>query len=437
MNFLKDTTECLKSELDLFMMPPLNTSIEQGQFEAIIPTVNQDKSIQFSYIGTDEYIDLSKCFIDLTARIYKADGLNKVNLETADAVGPINNFFHSAISQIEIKLNNTIIENTNTTYPYKAYLSDLLNYNQDAKESYLQSTLFVKDRAGFMNNLAQTKTENNTKTEGNDGFWERKKMINGGSVNMCGRLHCDIFNSDRYLLNKVNITITVKFSSPDFCLLWSEDNKKYGFHMETMVLMLRKVKISPAVANAHNNTLMKSLACYPIKRTSVNDFSIDTVGKKFATTILDGKIPSRLVLGLVTNSAFMGNRKENPFNFEHFNMTKLSLKCNGVLSPYKEPLEFDFEKNNYMSGFRTLFDGIDNSERGNNISRYDYANGFTLFAFDFTPDMCSSDHFNLEKTGSITVAIEFSKAVNKSLTLIVFSEYDDIIYIDKNRQVIN
>ena len=229
MNFLKDTTECLKSELDLFMMPPLNTSIEQGQFEAIIPTVNQDKSIQFSYIGTDEYIDLSKCFIDLTARIYKADGLNKVNLETADVVGPINNFFHSAISQIEIKLNNTIIENTNTTYPYKAYLSDLLNYNQDAKESYLQSTLFVKDRAGYMNNLAQTKTENNTKTEGNDGFWERKKMINGGSVNMCGRLHCDIFNSDRYLLNKVNITITVKFSSPDFCLLWSEDTKKYGF----------------------------------------------------------------------------------------------------------------------------------------------------------------------------------------------------------------
>ena len=90
-----------------------------------------------------------------------------------------------------------------------------------------------------------------------------------------------------------------------------------------------------------------------------------------------------------------------------------------------------------MSGFRTLFDGIDNSERGNNISRYDYANGYTLFAFDFTPDMCSSDHFNLEKTGSITVAIEFNKPVNKSLTLLVFSEYDDIIYIDKTRQVVN
>jgi hypothetical protein len=445
MNYLKDTAECIKSELDIFLMPPLNVSIEQGQFEKIKPTINEDETIEFNYIGTDEYIDLTKCYVDLRAQVYKVNNNDAVraNLEKSDTVGPVNNFFHSLFSQIEVKLNNTSVENTNTTYPYKAYLTDLLNYSQDAKESLLQSTLFVKDRAGYMNNInANVKTEKKDNQdvkvpqECNTGFWQRKEYLKDGIVNLCGRLHCDIFNSDRYLLNKVNINIMLKKSSNAFCLLWMNDNTTYQVSINKIALYLRKVTVSPSVANAHNNALMKSLASYPIKRTRVSKHSIGTAsGQTISETIYQGVLPTRVVLGMVANKAFIGNNLENPFNFQHFNISKLELKCSGALSPYKEALEFDFDKNVYMSGFRTLFDGIDKSESGNNISRHDYANGYTLFAFDFTPDMCSSNHFNIQRTGSLTVDMAFSQVPSSAITLIVYYEFDDIIYFDKNRQV--
>jgi hypothetical protein len=443
MNFPKNTAECIKSELDLFLLPPLNTSIEQGQFEIIKPVISKDDNIEFNYIGTEEYVDLSKCYIDLTAQVYKVNtNGNKPLLEAADTVGPINNFFHSLFSQIEVKLNNTSVENTNNTYPYKAYLTDLLNYSQDAKESYLQSSLFFKDTAKLMNNInapIKKETKDNTTIdvaqEYNSGFWQRKKILNDGTINLCSRLHCDIFNSDRYLLNKVNINIELKKASDKFCLMWGNDRTEYTVDISSINLYLRKVKISPAVANAHNNTLSKSLACYPIKRTKVAKYSIDTTGQSVSENIYQGVLPSRVLIGMVTNKAFIGNNGENPFNFQHFNISSLNLKCNGALAPYKDELKFDFDKNKYMSGFRTLFDGIDKSETGNNISRTDYPNGYTLFAFDFTPDMCSSDHFNLQRTGSIEVDITFKSEIKEAITLIVYFEFDDIIYIDRNRQV--
>ena len=443
MNYLKNSPECIKSELDVFLMPPLNTSIEQGQFESIKPIINKDGTIEFNVVGTEDYIDLSKCYVDLTAKVYKVtDSSNQPRLEAADTVGPINNFFHSLFSQIEVKLNNTSVENTNTTYPYKAYLTDLLNYNQDAKESFLQSTLFVKDTAGQMNNInapVKRETVNNTAVERaqdhNAGFWGRKQFLKNGTVNMCGRLHCDIFNSDRYLLNKININIQMKESSDAFALMWANDQTQYKIDITKINFIVRRVKVSPALANAHNNTLMKSLACYPIKRTKVSKHSISTTGQSFSETIYQGVLPSRVVIGMVSNRAFIGNNLENPFNFQHFNLTKLSLCSSGVLSPYKEAFEFDFNNNNYMSGFRTLFDGIDKAETGNNISRTDYPNGYALFAFDFTPDMCSSHHFNLQRTGSLSIDMGFSQELTTAITLLVYYEFDDIIYIDKYRQV--
>ena len=308
---------------------------------------------------------------------------------------------HSLFSQIEVKLNNKSIENSNTTYAYKSYISDLLNYNVDAKESILQSALFVKDRAGYMNNIDNPiKTENigtNTKTslvETNNGFWQRKQMLNGGTVQMSGRLNCDIFNSQRYLLNMIDLNLTLTKSSPSFCLMYNGSNT-YNIEITNISLIMRKVSISPSVMNAHNLALRKSFTCYPIKKTIVSPHTISTTALTWSQSIHSGILPSRVVLGMVTNKAFVGDNRENPFNFQHFNIKTVHLKCNGGLSPYKEPIKINISNNEYISGFKTLQEGIDKSELGNNISRFDYTNGYTLFAFDFTPDSCSSEHFNI------------------------------------------
>jgi hypothetical protein len=101
-----------------------------------------------------------------------------------------------------------------------------------------------------------------------------------------------------------------------------------------------------------------------------------------------------------------------------------------------EAIKFDINNNEYISGFRTLTLGVDKSELGNNISRTDYKNGYTLFAYDFTPDLCSSEHFNIQKTGNLNLVIGFEKKLPEAVTLIAYFEFDDVIYIDSNRQVV-
>ena len=58
---------------------------------------------------TPDYIDLSKCYIKFKLKITKANG---TDLEDKKVI-PVNNFLHSMIKQMSIKLNNTLVTQQN------------------------------------------------------------------------------------------------------------------------------------------------------------------------------------------------------------------------------------------------------------------------------------------------------------------------------------
>ena len=159
MKTFQDSTVCIKSELDLFMTPSTNTSITSGGWFEINPTssLSIGTPIEFRYEGSsNHYLQLSKTSLYLQVSVLK----DKTRVTTDIQVAPVNNFMHSLFSQIELSFNGQSFENSNNVYPYKAYLTDLLNYGQDSKNSYLQSSLFYKDDAGQHDNITFLKTEN-------------------------------------------------------------------------------------------------------------------------------------------------------------------------------------------------------------------------------------------------------------------------------------
>ena len=81
----------------------------------------------------------------------------------------------------------------------------------------------------------------------------------------------------------------------------------------------------------------------------------------------------------------------------------------------------------------SLFKNI--REAGNDISYDEYKNGNTLFAFDLTPDLCSSEHYSLLKDGSLDLDVVLESS-NTSKTMIFYLEFDNIIEITKERQVL-
>lgn len=184
--------ECTKSELDLFSVPPTQTSMEQGSWVEYHPltTVSDGSPIEFDISGSGEdYIDFANTMLYVKAKLTAADG---TALADDAAVGPVNLFLHSLFSQVDISLNGTLITASTNTYPYRAMLETLLSYGEDAKKSQLTSALFYKDQADRMDSVD---FDDNAV---NEGLFKRRALaVESRTFDMMGRLHADIFFQDR------------------------------------------------------------------------------------------------------------------------------------------------------------------------------------------------------------------------------------------------
>lgn len=99
----------------------------------------------------------------------------------------------------------------------------------------------------------------------------------------------------------------------------------------------------------------------------------------------------------------------------------------------------DFDRDLYIPCYNALFNatGILRNNSGIAISREDYPNGFCLIPFDLTPDISAHEkHWNIPKTGSLGIDLRFAEPLNSTVTVIIFAEFDNLIEIDKDRNVI-
>ena len=62
--------------------------------------------------------------------------------------------------------------------------------------------------------------------------------------------------------------------------------------------------------------------------------------------------------------------------------------------------------------------------------------GYTLYAFDLTADFREDDHFNLVKLGNVRLVLKFADAVAETVTVITFAEFDNVIELDRDRDVL-
>lgn len=265
---------------------------------------------------------------------------------------------------------------------------------------------------------------------------------NGQTVDLMGHLHCDVFNQSKFLINGVELRVRLVRSKDAFCLLDFSADGNFHVRIKEATLIVRRAKISPGVLLAHANALSKTTAKYPITRVEVKAFTMHRgiIGDTLDNVVL-GQLPKRVIIGFVSNRAFNGNRQLNPFNFRHFSLNFLSLYVDGVQVPSR-PLQPRFVGNNaqYIEAFHTLFSGtgIHFLNEGLDVNRETYANGYCLFAFDLTPDLSAhyDTHWNLVRTGSLRVEVRFTEALTETVNAVVFLEYDNVLEIDANRQVI-
>ena len=287
--------ECTKSELDLFSVPPTQTTIESGAFVEFRPisTLTDGAPIEFDVTSSgDDYIDFANSYLHVKAKTVRANG---ANLEAADTVGPVNNLLHSLFSQVDVSLNGTLITNSSNTYPYRSYLENLLSYGPAAKSSQLTSELFYKDEAGKMdkpNPLEANDADKNKGLAKRAAFTTRSR-----EVGLVGRIH--VVFQNRYMLNEVNTKIKLTRSKDAFCLMAVGD-QAFKVKITSAAFLARKVKISPSVYLAHAKTLENGMAKYPIRRVVCKTFTVPAGHLVVSQEkLFSGQLPTRLILGCV------------------------------------------------------------------------------------------------------------------------------------------
>ena len=297
MNFVHPRSqECSKSELDLFLVPPTQTSLERGHWIEYQPvsSVADGGPTTFLVPATEDYVDLSKTILVVRAKVTKANG---DNLDADEKVGFVNNFLHTLFKQVDVFLKEKQVTQASGTYAYRAYLETLLNYGPAAKKSQLTAAMFYKDTAGKMDVADPTLAVANA----NAGLKARYEFSKtSGTVEITGPLFCDIFMSERLLLSFVDLKVVLSRNSKEFCLMASENDVDYRVKLTDAYLKVRKVKVSSSISLAHELTLTKGPAIYPIRRVECKSFIIPGGNPSLRKdNVFNGLVPKTFVFGLV------------------------------------------------------------------------------------------------------------------------------------------
>lgn len=428
--------EAQPSGLDLFSLPPTMTSIERIYYDEQRSTsqISGNAPIEFNIAAQNslEYIDLKRSRLYVKARIKRVDGQS---LKATDNVGPINNFLHSMFSQADVTIQNKLITSTTTHYPYKAMIQNMLSYGTEAKKSQLTSQLYIKDTSGHYD-------DNDVKNGSNTALYNRSLYFTESQVcDMEGPLLHDLFSLDRFILNSVAINVKLYRSRPEFCLMSNDATPIFEVVIEDIALKVCKLQVLPSIITAHSEKLKTTNAKYPFTRTEVRLISIAAGSLSFNyNNLFNGLRPTRVVIGFVDSEAAAGSYALNPFNFQHFNLSQITLKLNQV------PVSGNIMQLNYNSpgrvtlpAFISMFEVTNKLMRdaGNDISRDDLAGGCALYCFDVEPNFIEEGpYLNLIKQGTCSIEAVFQKPLRKATTCVVYAEYPGYFEINLERGVI-
>jgi len=141
---------------------------------------------------------------------------------------------------------------------------------------------------------------------------------------------------------------------------------------------------------------------------------------------------------MVRNGAFSGHFLHNPYYFQNFSVTKISVcaDCQNVQNV--KPLKIDYGSNFFIQAYNSLYTGTGRSfhDEGLFIDRTEYADGYILYAFDLSPDLMDDQKFDQLRTGSVKLQLKFADYLPVPVTLIVYAKYQHMIEIDKNQNII-
>ena len=268
---------------------------------------------------------------------------------------------------------------------------------------------------------------------GTRGKWTKTSE----TVELQGRIHSDLFNQEKLILNGVDLMVKLHLHKPEFCLLSVDAAQSYKIIIVDTILYVKKIELTPSVFNAINTVLNVKNAQYPITRTTPKVFTVPGGQQsQHIDNAFLGEIMKHIAICMMDNDSYNGNYKKNPFNFQHYNLTQIGISVNGEEVPFK-PVKLNFDDKLFVTAYNTLFSGTGklHGNSGSIIKREDYSEGYTIIVADLIPFEIG-DNFDLKAEGTLSIDLVFKSPLAATINVLVYAEHDNVIEIDINRNVI-
>ena len=192
-------------------------------------------------------------------------------------------------------------------------------------------------------------------------------------------------------------------------LLSPAENPAFKVSFQEVVFCLRKVQLSPHKFQSIQQILEKTPALYPINRVEIKTYSVarGLSSLNWENAIL-GQTPNRVFIAMTENATFTESYIKNPFLFTHNYLTSIAAYVN-VKSTPANPIFLNFEKEDFLDGYRSKFTafGKINRDEGIGIARNEYKDGFSLFGFDLSPALCVREHQEFKRSGNLRLSLQF------------------------------
>lgn len=369
----------------------------------------------------------------------------------AGKVSIINNYGQSLFKSVTVALNGVNVSFVAThDYPLKCYLEQISAMGVDASNFHMAISGFATDVADAADDKFMEKPDKGS-------FKERSKWLTeaGGHVAFSSRVSSDVLNSGRLFLDNMPIMIEVELSRSSYLLQVPgreietaasgsqaakyKPETVYRLKMAELSLRYRKIQLRESLKLAIDNRLNSGArARYPIQKSSIKWYNV-AAGSTHLNwdNAITGNMPFQVIAGFVDQRAQAGDRYMNAFNFKPFNVADFYFSINNVECPtghYKPNFSSGRE---YLADYAVFVDEL-TSGRGNIPNKFTpelWKNGYTLFAYDTSPDGCAGFHKHYDDSGTLSVHARFRSPLENNISVFLYATFHAEFEIDVDRQV--
>lgn len=428
--------EGMAHNFDLFSGGTLEKAMKRGYDQQFYPTSfnSSEGPFEFYIPGSNHFIFFPHTRLYIKAQILKVSNTGElVNTIDTDVVSVANLFPQTLFKQVDVEIGGVNTSSQDQLYAYKSYLETLLSYGHACTcesgitEGHLASTshFYLDEAASF-------------DTMNNDGAEKRGAIIKNSQVfDFSIPLHADIMQSVRALPPNIPVKITLTRNPDAFSIISASDNTEYRIKLLSLKLYIRKIETDESVYKDYQISLQKQVAILPFTRTVMKKYLIaQNATNASLASIFRDHIPRQIVMAIIKQTRVDGRQKENPFNFQPFGLNFVQLKIDGQNFP-PNPYQPDFEKGLISRELRALYDntGVHTSDGGFSVSRTGFRNGYTLFAWDLTPDSCNGWHLHSSLGRGVDLDLTFNTPLPTTVNIIFYAAFEASLFINKENAV--